>query len=226
MKNNFEYYYNRVIDWAKLSCPDGLWGSEEHIETCWKMVEEEHKELTQALRERNTVALVDGLCDCFVVTAQIVELHKKEVSGKPQQQFVTLPMYCTASKSIIRDRNVSFLKTLYSWLCQAMDYVRDYNQVPIEACLLEVLRSNDSKFPTIEQLKEMYEDDEEKALQAASNWIESNSEYKEVIGKIKNGKCVFRCNGGTGKVVKPWCYLPPNLKSILESNNHVQLGNS
>lgn len=215
MVENFQYYFNRVITWAKLGTPDGYWGTDEHLEVCWKMVEEEYKELYDAFINNDETRVVDGLCDLFVTLAQVVMIgHERNVLGyypitgwhRIQDLFYTVKY-----RNILEYRKTGSSITLYEVLCR----IFDATTYLIEEALLEVLDSNDSKFPTVEELKAQYGEDEEKALQAASDWIESNSEYKDVVGIIKEGRCIFRCNQGKGKIVKPWTFKEPDLSNCL-----------
>ena len=211
------YYYTRIINWAKLGTKEDFWGTDKHLETCWGMVEEEYNELRESFNLNDDENILDGLCDLFVTIVQVVELSIR-LTGRnnfpPLRGMVSIQKFIQNRQIeiIIKERKLSSIDFVLLSLCK----VFDTTTYPIEEALNEVLKSNDSKFPTIEELHDQYGNDTEIALQSASDWVESNYGFNNVKGIIKEGKCIFRCDNGEGKIVKPWTFSKPDLKQFIE----------
>ena len=94
----------------------------------------------------------------------------------------------------------------------------------MKSVLDAVNTSNMSKYPSVEEIKELYGEDIEEALKSASDWVETEFEgrYTDVVGKVVSttygDKCVFRCDGGKGKIVKPVTYKNADIK------DHINVG--
>ena len=159
--------------------------TEDYRELCIDLVKQEEEEFWDALKEDDGIGVIDAMCDLFVVLTQAISCP----TMKPAQY-------------------VPFIERL-----QELHWLADNSGVPYHACVLAVCKSNLSKVPLLEDVKEMYGDDPQVAMASASDWIESQGRYKDVYGTIiktsQSGlRVVFKCS--TGKVVKPWCFSEPS----------------
>lgn len=69
----------------------------------------------------------------------------------------------------------------------------------------EVVRSNFTKFPSTADVM----------LGAEITWFDTTSKYDDVCVEEYDGRYIFRCDGGDGKIVKPRLFKEPELEQYL-----------
>lgn len=218
----------RVIDWNFAARGKHALSTSELLFQ-WELVEEEYNELYElGISKNNRKEVIDALCDLFVVSVyadfQTRSLHETYKDG-PYDIFP----YVTEKNSDIFD-NLSIL-TYYvgqqlanGVVRNTIEIMRKFNFDYIDA-LEEVLDSNDSKIPTVEEFnKEFYkqhfyfsENDValEEMIQLESDLIEKRNKgrYTGVKGNVVKVNGVDRvvwkdCNG---KIMKPLTYFEAKL---------------
>lgn len=210
-------FYNDVIKWATVVAPEGFWGTKEHLEVHLGICKEECiTELSGAIEEGCDSNLADALADSFVVMVQLYELTRKiHQSVVFDPEVYTPNTFLSDAIECLEGENYHLTLNTLSTLVATIEA----SKLPMEKVLREVLLSNWSKLPTTAEVQLEYDKDITIALQKASKWIEDNNDkgYTDIVGKVIDGRCVFRCNGGKGKVVKPFSYFEPDIKGILKN---------
>ena len=150
----------------------------------------EFNELTKAIEELDEVGFLDGWCDVLVTGVQYDDV--------------------TCSTPILK---TPFMYRLLRGGEATFNCDFDYF-----SAIKEVCRSNMSKVPTIDEVKDMYGVCHTAACGSAVDWIESNRPYKgikyEIIDDEYGAKrVVFKDENG--KVMKPWCFEEPNLAPFI-----------
>jgi len=90
-----------------------------------------------------------------------------------------------------------------------MEFAEEWYGVDMHAVVDEVMRSNWSKFPEFQEGLD---------YAAECRWIEDNRKQTDVnmsvveVGGVK--RVSFRNQGGTGKIMKPACFVEPDLMSL------------
>ena len=214
--NVFNIYYKRFNDWGKFAAGEH-YGTPEHLQLVRNVCKEEHKELNKGITENNPTEILDGLCDSFVMLSQWVSLVPKEnlTDCFYNNDVVDLRTYIGVAHHIINDEVDS--QCLYA--LSALTRYFDVCPYDIEGALCEVARSNDTKFPLVQEVKDVYGDNEEEALKAACDWIEDQGEYKGITCEVREGKVVFKAD--TGKIVKWSGFSKPQLDKYLNRGNEL-----
>lgn len=142
---------------------------------------EESKEYITAIDDKDKVGVLDGICDCYVVGIYLATLLASIQS--PQANIV---------KSMISEKM----------------YLYDLMNIDIIGAFKEVMRSNWSKFPIVEDIEDVV---------AECAWIENNRAQVGVTAstvETDNGTFyVFK--NVSGKVVKPSTFTEPMLDTFI-----------
>lgn len=171
-----------------------------------ELLEEEHDEYLNATCK---IDVLDAISDIFVIWCQVQEYYFNHLKH-------------TRTGKVI----ANYLKTRMkwkqpSWVQKEIDkgsrYLKWLDDENIVKAIKEVCRSNMTKIPTLEQVKELYGYGvTQDALNAACEWIEGQGRYKNVKGRVIEGdRVIFRCDNGEGKVVKWFGYEEPRLEELL-----------
>lgn len=149
-------YANDVIQWndVKVKATNKYTTLVEQI----SFVEEEFDELLLALKEKDRVETVDAIIDLFVVSSYYYYLRYDGITTKESKEVFNRLLHnknCQPSLVCLEDyittRNAENLLSQVVALCYSVDYAMDYN-------ICQVLSSNWSKYPTIEELTDACED--------------------------------------------------------------------
>lgn len=207
----------RVIKWNEVAEKAKKTGKTS-LENQWKYIEEEFDETLKALREGDFVEVVDGACDLFVVTSYACFLKAHARTGAiwnsllentfkydPDISFSPLAL----EKAIFDDRDEFDTMEQVIALLYRLDINLGYN-------LSEVLSSNDSKYPTLKELraargKKSDGMSDEELIESECQAIEAsnNGRYKGVYAKTVDDKVVFFSDAG--KILKPVTFRKPKI---------------
>lgn len=218
MKNQFSKYFRtyilldfinpmqEVIAWNKIARN----GKEERtIETLTlqsQLVDEEAEELLKAISENDEIEFLDAWCDLFVVLSYYVylkEITPLDLENLFKKYETTYLSYCyndTLEDLVLDIKEYKDEESLI-YVCRAL---LDYKGKGFEA-LLEVLKSNNSKFPLVKNYPQSSHQVEEcKRIE-----VNSKGRYKNVSCKVINNRiCFFDSNN---KIMKPSTFVEPNL---------------
>lgn len=209
-------YADHVIQWNEVAAK-----AKGHVYTPlnkqWEFVEEEFEETMKALREGDKVEVVDGACDLFVVTSYAYFLKNVQGVGYSRSSLEKACEYDAQEvfSPLCLEKAIYDVPNEYKALKQviALLYRLDIN---LSYNLGEVLDSNDSKYPTMEQLRSAHGDlsgrhTDEEHLDAACDLIEklNKGRYSGVYAKNIDDKYVFFDAGG--KIMKPVTFRKPKI---------------
>lgn len=198
-------YAQHVIRWNDVA-RKARGGAYTDKDLQWSFVKEEFDETLAALRAGDRIEAVDGACDMFVVASYALYLDKKEA----------LPIYCTQSTkvdfSLVElEQAVHETKNPYVALKHIVAFLFRLD-IPLAYNLKEVLSSNDSKYPTIAELREWHPGkDLVDALDQECEDIQlrSNGRYKGVTYNRVDDRVVFF--DSNGKIMKPITFRTPKI---------------
>lgn len=206
-------YADHVVTWNAVAA-SARGGALTPLDKQMGFLREEFKETLDALRLGDMVEVVDGVCDMFVVASYAHYLRQGGTfsngylcSYDKDTQFSLLSL----ERAVIFDDNPSMALKHIIALAYSLDVNLRYN-------IEEVLASNDSKYPTIEELRAAYPDiaqklDNEELLKYESAAIEHREEgkYSGVTALLSQatGQYVFLSDGG--KIVKPITFRKPKI---------------
>ncbi len=214
---DFGWAFNRVIEWNKTARDGKHVFDDSTIALQKKLVKEETDELEDAIDLQDKIESLDALCDMFVVGAYWYFLQNKEM--KHGGYLASTPLdsidYVAAAKfDIENDSSAMFMLAVTSMLLKFDGNIRD--------ALEEVLSSNDSKFPNVENnngLEGMSVGDEYITPKEMCDWIENVNEGRytkisyKIVGKGENRRYVFL--DSNNKIMKPKGFFKPDLTSFI-----------
>lgn len=205
-------YADHVVTWNAVAA-SARGGALTPLDKQMGFLREEFKETLDALRLGDMVEVVDGVCDMLVVASYAHYLRQGGTFGNgylcsydEDTQFSLLSL----ERAVIFDDNPSTALKQIVALAYSLDVNLRYN-------IEEVLASNDSKFPTMLQLRVAYPDckglSDEELLNFESAQIERREEgkYSGVYSVLneETGQYVFLSDGG--KIVKPITFRKPKI---------------
>lgn len=206
--HDFTWAFSRVVEWNKVARDGKHIFDDKTISFQKKLVEEETKELFDAIDAKDKVEALDALCDMFVVGSYWYFLQNKD--NKPSSYIASIPLhgvdYVKAAKfDIEQDSSYLFMMSVTSMLLKFEGNVK--------GALEEVLSSNDSKFPLVQ------DSDALASPEDTCRWIESENEGRytgvtaKIIGKGKDKRYVFL--DSNGKIMKPKTFFKPDLTKFV-----------
>ena len=174
--------------------------SEEYRKLCQALVTEEDTETKEAQTLKDKL---DGYCDVVVVAAQASECPNIDDDTK----LAAYVKMCWAIHEACNEK---------------------YQGVPafdFYGALMEVALNNNSKFPLLSEVKEMYGEDYQNA---ACDWIESQGRYTGVYCVERkdlegNTRVVFKSKASSGKVLKWANYIDVDLSPYVVKTKEVKL---
>ncbi|ALM02499.1 nucleotide pyrophosphohydrolase [Klebsiella phage vB_KpnM_KB57] len=200
-------YAKHVVDWNSIAA--SAKGEFTPLEKQWEFVGEELEETVKALAENDRKEVIDGACDLFVVASYAYWLsnnHSLSLNYNPDLKF-------SLGKALDAFANEDYeeMLKLSTALLFGIDMQLDKN-------MSSVLESNDSKYPTLNEVQSLHKDlDLVKALEAECACIErrNGGRYEGVHFSIVDGnmkeepRVVFFDKGG--KIMKPGTFKKPNI---------------
>lgn len=222
----------RVVKWNEMARGKEHDYSNKAKENQFKLIREECEELFTAAKENDRIEMLDAICDMFVVSSYGVFLSQNAVMGYDtalRRMSFREPQKADSSLSLLEleaylytDKNVS---AIYQWSVKAL-CVFDANT---RGGLLEVLDSNDSKFPRLVDLIDAQRaagivvDGSKDPIKVEAERLNKEHDgrywgiYGTQIGVGENseldGRVVFR--DINNKIMKPLTFRPANLSSFV-----------
>lgn len=203
-------YAKHVVDWNSVAA--SAKGELTSFEKQWEFVGEELEETILALKENDREEVVDGACDLFVVASYAYwlkahsSIQENSLVYNPDLKF--LP---GKAKDAFANEDYEEMLNLSTALLFGLDIQLGKN-------MSSVLESNDSKYPTVIEVRSLHKDlDLVEALEAECTCIEERNKgrYEGVHFSIVKGvlgqedRVVFFDKGG--KIMKPGTFKKPNI---------------
>lgn len=215
-------YAKHVFKWNDIArqARGGTMGRYIPYELQWSFVEEEFDELLKALREDDRKEVIDAALDLFVVSSYAFILdqmtkqsasaagaleHIREYCGfNCQKHFSLVDLEC----GVYGTRDSKAVLEMVVCLCFRLDMNLGYN-------MQQVLSSNDSKYPTFQQVAESHSlsdvKNKDSVIDAECRAIEDKNggRYQGVYAKQIGDFYVFFDNNH--KIMKPTCWKAPRI---------------
>lgn len=205
-------YARHVVDWNSVAA--SAKGEFTQLKKQWEFVGEELEETVTALIENDRKEVIDGACDLFVVASYAYWLSDNYYSLPPEKCLTYNPdLKFSPGKALDAFANDDYerMLKLSTALLFGLDMKLDKN-------MSSVLESNDSKYPTVVEVRSLHKDlDLVEALEAECTCIEERNKgrYEGVHFSIVKGvlgqedRVVFFDKGG--KIMKPGTFKKPNI---------------
>jgi len=209
--------------------------SDNQVETTWKMLDEEIQELQDA---NSDLEIIDAVADIFVVNSQLLGIYEETLSTQDLRYASSFKCrdvseYLRKVRIILRSKDKPIAASLAMAYWTKMADFLEQQGFDVGGALEEVTASNNSKFPTIKDLKSRYGEElsSEELITKEQDWIRENKrKYSSVVGHVSDhflhSQCepdldlrhiVFRESGGTGKIVKPSTFFEPELEKYTKN---------
>ncbi len=223
--NRFKRCYQDQLNWAEIAFEGGTDADREK-----QTVECLYEEVNELNDAKNDIEVLDAIADIFVVNCQLVSeegvasvLKKIDLCGF--QRIHDIPEYLGLFNKITKKSGSTSYSYLLGLWCLLADAYEEKG-VDVYGAICEVTRSNISKFTCVDDYSE---EDLQEYLKKESSWIESNSRYSGVLGKVvtpKDGSkySVFRDKNGDGKIMKPSSYIEPQLREFINDTEVKEEG--
>lgn len=218
MRENLIKYYNDVLLWNFIG--GNRVENKNLIHTYVGLVDEESNETIDGLKKEDQIEVIDGVIDSLVVGSYLYAV-KRDVSEFSNVNFdtVDMPLFDLIYKmeelkdhyrnddGNLKDEFSDHIEEFMSY-AEAI-YVKLSKYVDVEGAFEEILKSNWSKYPTIESVD----------ADAEIVYIEAQGRYSGVyssVSKSPKGDSFFVFKEGTkGKVVKPSVFKEPSLQKYI-----------
>lgn len=201
---NLIYLYQDVVAWNNFV--GNVLNKEGLQELYINLVKEETTEIFDSIKTNDAVEFLDGVCDTLVVGSFLLavknqkdfkdyDLSFKEVNIEPSINYL---------KDLINEDVFKNIEKVLS-LVENIGYSSGLN---IELAFKEVMESNWSKFPLVDNVNPLNE----------VKYIENQGRYTNVrfernIDLNGNERYIFK--DGNGKVVKPSTFKEPKLANFI-----------
>lgn len=189
------------------------------------LVSEELKEYRDAFALNDHVEMLDAAADTFVVAGFLTYMF---FGPEMQNSFLEFPvgdhLPNDPYESITRAREAFTTAEQMAYLSAAIFRMSRDSLVTAnydgKAVLTEVLRSNMSKFPTADRLREnhgFYRDqDMGIVIQRELEWLEANrKDYTGFTSSYNDQYGVYVFHDANGKIMKPSTFSPANVKQFV-----------
>lgn len=253
IETELEELYMLQVNWATVGFGSLTLECQDRVNNTWNMFREEFNELKIAAEDK--VAILDSVADMFVVLCQIHHLYKPKnedgnshyvdtldsISIREFIRRVDILLSCADVGEAHGARKELALLLPKYWLVLAKSLELKYGYPVIEG-IVEVTNSNWSKFPSISELREIHdtEDNEHTATEVLEKECLAIAkvypQFKDIVYRLldttpeegldsltgdaeKHIRVAFRCDGGAGKIVKPSTYFSPDLEKLFDNNN-------
>lgn len=212
---DFNKHFRDVLAWNNVaSASDTFDISDARYTKQTELVMEEYRELRKALKEDNIVEIYDGLADLFVVLSFLYALdsNRNECVVDYNDFVVTVDRYTEIVDIFDMDPDAVqqyLLSSTGDEIAVALDKLLKQLAVISYSTLVlnDVMRSNWSKFPLVDEV----DFSAEKArIEAAGRYSDIRAEKIEYKGELR-----YVMRDGLGKVMKPSTMSQPKIAQIL-----------
>ena len=201
---NLIYLYQDVVAWNNFV--GNVLNKEGLQELYIDLVKEETTEIFDSIKTNDAVEFLDGVCDTLVVGSFLLavknqkdfkdyDLSFKEVNIEPSINYL---------KDLINEDVFKNIEKVLS-LVENIGYSSGLN---IELAFKEVMESNWSKFPLVDNVNPL---DEVKYIENQGRY--TNVRFERNIDLNGNERYIFK--DGNGKVVKPSTFKEPKLANFI-----------
>tara|TARA_Y100000588_G_scaffold176632_1_gene190642 strand:+ start:7322 stop:7954 length:633 start_codon:yes stop_codon:yes gene_type:complete len=201
---NLIYLYQDVVAWNNFV--GNVLNKEGLQELYINLVKEETTEIFDSIKTNDAVEFLDGVCDTLVVGSFLLavknqkdfkdyDLSFKEVNIEPSINYL---------KDLINEDVFKNIEKVLS-LVENIGYSSGLN---IELAFKEVMESNWSKFPLVDNVNPL---DEVKYIENQGRY--TNVRFERNIDLNGNERYIFK--DGNGKVVKPSTFKEPKLANFI-----------
>lgn len=223
----FNRQIQNVIDWNAVARNMTHSFDQSVINKQAEYVHEEVMETITAASTKNIKELFDGAGDIFVTLAykyflvrggfqndfELHDVFEEEVVTEARKRQQALIFVSTViSGHNLYSETVGELEEAMSALWTLMELIESWYGVDMHAVVDEVMRSNWSKFPEFQEGVD---------YDAECRWIEGNRVQTHVAHSVVevNGikRVSFRNQNGTGKIMKPACFVEPDVMSLFNA---------
>lgn len=206
-------FYREIIEMNDLVGNDYRTRSEELIEKYSNFTKEESGESLEASLIKNHTLLLDGMVDTLVVGYFLLKSKGENTSYNKKHSFKNKEDYFLQYIDFLLDvhENKSF-KDNIGEIIEFTEYGIYYLKFNFNEACKEVMRSNLSKFPLIEDCEDP--DNEVKYIQE-----KYKDRYKGVHYTIENGRYVFWDENK--KFLKPSCFFEPDLLKFVNGETII-----
>lgn len=220
-KEQYQELYQEVLLFAKIG---GVVNDEEGI---WKMCHEEFvNELLPAIEAQDRIKVIDGVCDSWVTIVQLHHYYMSKPTWELPEPETTYLHDLYELEEMIQYKSPGLVHNSLQQLVSVSEKLAKEYNFNLFAGLVEVNRSNMTKFPYLTTIQNKYKRKtvEKNLISAAYECEElSNGKYKNVVANVsKHSKysfVVFREDFGTGKICKPlWHFEEPDFTHCLLEN--------
>lgn len=224
--NTFNRQIQNVIDWNAVARNLTHTFDQSVISKQAEYVHEEIMETIGAVATKNLKETLDGVGDIFVTLAYKYFLVRGEynndfepedifeeevtVESRKRQQALIFVSSVISGYNLYGGTEHELVEAM-SALYKLMELVEEWYSVDAHALVDEIMRSNWSKFPEFQEGVD---------YSAECRWIEEIREQTNVnmsVVEVNGVKRVsFRNQGGTGKIMKPACFVEPDVLSLFK----------
>lgn len=223
-----------------LAAQGGFLFTDEIIKKQRDLVEEElmTELLVDGIQSENRTLVIDALCDIFVVSTYwdfitelkyISEIHScngaysvddiiKDAKESAKSPFIDLSTKYTLSE-LVSSMVEGYIADTPSEVVSNCASIMTRADFDYQKALREVLDSNDSKIPTLEEFISKHlvvgnKGSLDYLINIEEKDIEkrNNGRYNGVVGRVVNGRVVFK--DSNGKIMKPLTFFEPNLSGL------------
>lgn len=235
---NVDEITSRVAEWnfnAGTQPSSDYEEREKQIQLQLSLVVEELKEFVEAAEQKDVVEAIDAVCDTMVVSSYAIVL----MSWCYSQQFdykqigidsIYFPLY--SKEQIFDNSTLSFVRSAIKTIEQKMacDYemkddivfdivigigqylyclaIEEFGRDVVDASMEAVLATNDAKFMTAEE-------SEAKLEQTRESYA---GRFDSIVScETPDGKFCYRSDNGSGKILKPYDWVAPDIAGIIGS---------
>lgn len=234
-RNHSTFFQNaaeRVVSWNAIAMNESPSNYEKFAEKFThekfvhqiSLVEEELKEYRDAFQAQDQVEMLDAAADIFVVSGFLTYMFfGPAILNEFMNYGVADHLASDPYETLCRSREVLDSSDQTAFLMAAIFRSSRDSLVKTvhdgKGAILEVLRSNDSKFPNEEQLRHSHQlltEDISDVLEAELAWIKENrTEYSDFSVVYNEEFQVYTFLDGNGKYMKPSTFSPANLKPFM-----------
>lgn len=201
---NLIYLYQDVVSWNNFV--GNVLNKEGLKELYIDLVKEETTEIFDSIKTNDAVEFLDGVCDTLVVGSFLLavknqkdfkdyDLSFKEVNIEPSINYL---------KDLINEDVFKNIEKVLS-LVENIGYSSGLN---IELAFKEVMESNWSKFPLVDNVNPL---NEVKYIEDQGRY--TNVRFERNVDLNGNERYIFK--DGNGKVVKPSTFKEPKLANFI-----------
>lgn len=201
---NLIYLYQDVVSWNNFV--GNVLNKEGLKELYINLVKEETTEIFDSIKTNDAVEFLDGVCDTLVVGSFLLAV-------KNQKDFKD---YDLSFKEVNIEPSINYLKDLINEdvfkniekVLSLVENIGYSSGLDIELAFKEVMESNWSKFPLVDNVNPL---NEVKYIEDQGRY--TNVRFERNVDLNGNERYIFK--DGNGKVVKPSTFKEPKLANFI-----------